>query len=391
MSTNKKGNFNIKGVNLGSWLLMEGYILHGRNIPESVFKKDFLKVHGKDELHKFEKLFRDSYITEADFKNIKQMGANTVRIPFNSKLVEESPYVYSKEGLSYLQKALLWADKHGLKVILDLHAAIGAQNHDWHGDSDGRALLWENKSYRERTYSLWEFIADNVKDSPALLGYDILNEPVLDKSKTGKVKDLYKNIIKSIRSVDKEHTIFLEGNLWAQQIDFLEELIYDKISISIHAYLPLTYTFNLTPFQKYPGKLDEENWDDKKMKAYLKPYYDYSKKNKVEIYVGEFGINWRGGFYGELKYLDSILKTFDSYGFGYTYWTYKAVANSLFPDGIYQYHPDCKFICKMGPVYGWENYHKFWKDDKKELADFFSTKSYAPNKEIIKVLKKYFK
>ena len=390
MSINKKGSFNIKGVNLGSWLLMEGYILGSRNIPESGFKRGFAKIHGEDELAIFEKSFRDNFINEIDFKNIKQMGANTIRVPFNSKLIEKGPYIYSKDGISYIKKALDWAQKYGLKIILDLHAAIGAQNNDWHGDGDGRALLWEKGSYRQRTCVLWELLADTFKGHPALLGYDVLNEAVLDRSRVSMLKELYKNIIKCIRSVDREHTIFLEGNLWAQEIDFLKDLIDNKITVSIHAYHPITYTFNLTPFQKFPGNIDGCFWNNEKIKDYLKPYYDYSQKNRVEIYVGEFGINWRDGHYGEMKWLDGMLKAFDEYGFGYTYWTYKAMANSLFPDGIYQHIPDNKYINRMGPVYGWENYAKYWKDEKNKLADFWRTKNFTPNTEIIKTLKKHF-
>ncbi|MCB4792044.1 MAG: glycoside hydrolase family 5 protein [Elusimicrobia bacterium] len=380
----------IKGVNIGGWLLMEGYILGGRNIPESRFKRDFIKVNGENELFKFEKTFRDNYINEIDFENISRMGANTVRVPFNSRLVEKGPYLYSKEGTEYIKKALDWAEKCGLKIILDLHAAIGAQNHDWHGDSDGRALLWDVKSYRERTCVLWEFIAGSFKNHPALLGYDVLNEPVVDKSKIGALKNFYRDVIKRIRSVDSKHTIFLEGNIWAQQIDFLNDLIDDNISISIHTYCPLTYTFNFSPFLKFPGKIEGCTWDSKTIKKYLKPYYDYSKKNKVEIYVGEFGINWRSGYYGELDWLNSILKAFDEYGFGYTYWTYKAMANSVFPDGLFQHISDNKYVNRMGPVFGWENYPKFWKTEKKQLADFWRTKNFTPNAGIIKALSKHF-
>ena len=104
----------IRGVNLGSWLLMEGYILGGRNIPESAFKDAFRKAHGKIELEKFERIFRNNFVRENDFKNIKAMGANTVRLPFNYRLLESGPFAYSSEGFSYLEKAFSWARKNGI-------------------------------------------------------------------------------------------------------------------------------------------------------------------------------------------------------------------------------------------------------------------------------------
>jgi aryl-phospho-beta-D-glucosidase BglC (GH1 family) len=385
----------IRGVNFGGWLLMEGYILQARNRGESILKKEFAEHCGKKSLTEFEQTFRDNFIQEQDFKNVAAMGANTIRLPFNCRLVEKEPYKYSNEGLGYLEKALNLAEKSGLKIILDLHAAPGAQNHDWHGDSDGRALLWEKQDNRKRTYALWTMIADSFKDHPALLGYDVLNEAVIEKGKVGMLADFYKNCINVIRSSDKEHEIFLEGNTWAQQVDFLKPLLDDGITVSVHTYEPIYYTFNFTPFFKYPGTINEGfatgRWNKERLYKYLKPYRDFSKKHNTKIYVGEFGINWRGGFWGEEKWLDDILSVFDDFGFGYTYWTYKAIANAHFPDGIYQHIPGGKYVNRFGHEPGWECYKHFWKKEKAEFEKFFSTKSYTPNKSIINVLSRHFK
>ena len=157
-------NYKIKGINLGSWFLMEGYILGGRNIPESLFKDRFKNIYGQKELEKFQRFFRDNFIQEEDFRNISRIGANTIRVPFNYRLIEKGPYSYSREGLSYLDKVFLWAKKYNLKIILDLHAACGAQNCDWHADSNGKAFLWRKKENRARTISLWQKIVERFKN-----------------------------------------------------------------------------------------------------------------------------------------------------------------------------------------------------------------------------------
>ncbi|UCG35012.1 MAG: cellulase family glycosylhydrolase [Candidatus Omnitrophota bacterium] len=380
----------IKGVNLGGWLLMEGYILGGPNTPEQVFKKRFAKVCGQRALGEFERIFRDNFIREEDFKIIAHIGANTVRVPFNFRLIEKAPFCYSNTGLLYLERALNWAEKYNLKVILDLHAAPGAQNCDWHGDSAGRALLWERRSYQDRTYVLWEKIVDRFKDKSALLGYDILNEPVLGKKSTTILKRFYKEAIKRIRAIDKNHLIFIEGDNWAQRIDFLKDLIADKISVSTHTYQPLSYAFNFTPFLKFPGRIDGVLWDEGRIYRYLEHYYKFSSKYKVRIFVGEFGINWRGGFWGELNWIKAILKAFKDFGFDYTYWTYKAVAQNCFPDGLYQYISDSEYINRPGPEYGWDNYFSLWGNKKQGLAQFLRTKNCTPNKKIISVLRNSF-
>ncbi len=381
----------IKGVNLGSWLLMEGYILGGPNIAESRFKSEFKKFYGTKELDRFSTAFRDAFICESDFENISKMGANSIRVPFNHRLIEEKPYSYSPKGFKYLEKVFSWANKYRLGVILDLHAAPGSQNCDWHADSSGTALLWDKKEYQQRTFVLWEKIVDRFKDEKALIGYDCLNEPVLGKRNITVLAKFYRQLIKRIRAIDKKHEIFLEGDVWAQRIDFLKDLIDKNITVSIHTYLPLNYTFNFTPFYRFPGRIDKVFWDKKRVYSYLEPYYKFSKQNKVPIFVGEFGINWRGGFWGELKWLEAILSVFTEFGFGYTYWTYKSIARSVFPDGLYQYVANCKYINREGPLYGWQTYLDLWAKEKKDIISFWQTKNFTPNKNLIGVLAKFFR
>jgi len=366
--------------------MMEGYILGGRNIAESIFKQNFEKINGKTSLSEFTHLFRDNFINEEDFKNISGMGANCVRLPFNHRLITKD-----SDGLSYLKKAFSWAEKYNIGIILDLHAAPGAQNCDWHSDSDGRALFWEKEKFRKETLDIWDELVSVFKDEPSLIGFDIINEPVLGQKPVSLLAKFYKETIKRIKTIDRKHTIFLEGSLWAQRIDFLKDLIEENISISIHTYQPLDFTFNFVPFYKFPGKINNEFWDREKIRQCLEPYFLFSKDNRVPIFVGEFGINWRGGFWGELVWLEDILEIFEEFGFGHTYWTYKAVANSIFPDGLYQYVQNGKYVSREGPIYGWENYAANFKKEKNKIADFWRTKNFKPNVALISKLEEFFK
>jgi len=45
----------LRGVNLGGWLMMEGYFLYGHNFGEHIFKKEFVRVNGRNELKNFER------------------------------------------------------------------------------------------------------------------------------------------------------------------------------------------------------------------------------------------------------------------------------------------------------------------------------------------------
>ncbi len=380
----------IKGINLGGWLMMEGYILGGPNIAECIIKKEFKKACGENELSKFTKAFYQNFIQKEDFKNIAATNAKWIRLPFNSRLIEEKPYSYSNSGTKIIKKALDWAKESGLKVILDLHAAPGSQNYDWHSDSKGIAEFWQKKTYRDRAVKIWEYLSDTFKNHPGLGGYDLLNEPVTEKRNLKLIKDYYLKARKIIRQNDKERLIFLEGNLWGQKIDFLKGLTADKTIISIHAYLPLDYTFNFSIGLSYPGRIENTYWNKSKIYKYLEPYADFARKNETGILVGEFGINWRGGFWGEKEYLKDILTAFDNYGFGYTYWTYKSIATPAFPEGLFRFTSNNNYTKREGPTYGWQNYKLYWQKEKEKIKKFWRTESFTPNKDILTIIKKHF-
>lgn len=375
----------LKGVNLGGWLMMEGYILHSLNFAEQLFKKNFAKNLGNAALGDFEKNFRDNFIQEDDFRKIANFGFNCIRLPFNSRLVEKAPYRYSQEGVSYLDRALQWGQKHGLWIILDLHAAVGAQNHDWHSDSLGKAELWQRKDFQSRTLALWQFLADRYKNNATVAGYDLLNEAVTDDVKA--LNRFYKRLIKAIRDVDKNHILFIEGNTWAMDLDCLEEFDDDQAALSIHAYQPLDLTFNFIPYLRYPLRHQGKRWDKNALKELLSRYNKIAKKRLVPIYVGEFGVNARQGRYGEDRWLGDMLACFREFGFHWTYWTYKAIKNSIFPDGILSFRNNPPWVNRQGPLLGWDTYSRNWPKRKNEMVASWRSEHFVFNTEILNPLR----
>ncbi|MBN3038081.1 MAG: cellulase family glycosylhydrolase [Candidatus Omnitrophica bacterium] len=374
----------LRGVNLGSWLMLEGYFFRGRNFAAHIFKRNFIRQNSARELEEFLSLYRQNFITCRDIRRIKKMGANCLRIPFNYRLL-------AYEGRwDYLNRVISWCKKEKIWCIIDMHAAPGAQNHDWHSDSDGRARFWREKKYQKLYLSLWRKIARRYSNEPTVAGYDILNEAVIDNDKL--LSRLYNQAIRAIREVDQRHIIFLEGNCYGQKLSFLGKAKGKNIAYSIHVYLPLSFTFNLQPQLKYPGKVDGLYWDKKRVYNYIAGYARQAKRWQVPIYVGEFGINYRSPKdFGELHYLEDVLQCFNKFGFHWTYWSYKCVAHNVFPDGIWQYLPDPAWVRRAGPIYGWENFYGLWKKNKKQIATSWKTEKYAENKHISRLLTKYLK
>ncbi len=371
-SENKKIVLN--GVNLGGWLLWEGWILAGRNISETEFKKKFKKVNGENELKEFEEKFYNTFITEKDIKFIKTtLKLNCVRLPLHYKIIEKN--------FDILKKFVFWCNKYKLYYILDLHALPGCQNFDWHSDSNGESIFFKEKKFQHKYFSILEKLSSEFKNEKYLVGYDIMNEPVTKNISS--LKKVYSQAINIIRNNNDNHIIFVEGNFWATEIKpFLEFLKFENICISIHYYYPVEFTFNFNKSSKYPDK----NISYSIIYKQLKKYYDLVKDNP--IFVGEFGINLRckNSCFGELEYLEDLVRIFNKFGFHRCYWTYKTVSNNVFPTGILVYNKTADFVSQHEKLFGWEKYIYNWGKMKKSIISVWETKNYVLNKDIIKII-----
>lgn len=363
---------------------MEAYITHAPNYPVLKLEREFQEAAGKKALAQFMKSFRDNFIREQDFKNLRQLGFNCIRLPFHYRLIEKSPYKYDKEGLAYLDKAARWAKEYQIWLILDLHAAPGAQNNDWHSDSFGEANFWKNKNFLSRVYALWEFLADRYRNHEWIAGYDLLNETVLNDARP--LNKFYKEVIKTVRSVDKNHILFIEGNRWAQDIECLEDFKDDNYALSVHNYAPLEYVFNFIPHLKYPLKGVSMKWGKDETRSLFKKHSAIAKQRRRPVFVGEFGVNYRGGLFGEDHWLWDSLNCFAEFGFHWAYWTYKAVKNNAHPDGIYSYYENPPWVHREGPLFGWDTYPKLWKSRHAEMIRSWHTENFRENPHVLRLL-----
>ncbi|MCK5706250.1 MAG: cellulase family glycosylhydrolase [Candidatus Aureabacteria bacterium] len=391
----KKGKpFFIKGINLGGWLMREGYIIGGRNIAEHIIWKEILKRAGRKKLDKIKNLFIDNFITDADFLRIKKLGFNTIRLPFNSKMLLKEKGKISIEGIKYLKRIIDRIKKCGLYVILDMHSAPGSQNNDWHSDSNGIADFWIKASCQKKFLDIWKALSITFKDEEHVIGYDILNEPNHDDSR--KIFAAFEKAIITIRKNNDHKILFLEGNNWAQEIDFLTPFVqlFENIAISIHSYHPHLFSFNLIRGLKYPGIVEKTKWDKQALIKYHKKFADFAKKNKTIIFVGEFGIASRCPVCNsEFRLVEDMLHVFDKFKWHWTYWTYKAVAGMDCPDGLYQLNKNPDWLKRCYHTKSWENFAEIAKTGKakdfKYLSKTLRTEYFDINKTLAKVLKKH--
>src|SRR5882724_4465270 len=97
----------LKGINLGNWLLPEGYMFKFKtaNSPRLIYAV-INELIGEDEARKFWQTYRDTYIGREDIRFLKQSGFNSVRVPFNYRLFvsENEPAKLDGEGYKLLDR-----------------------------------------------------------------------------------------------------------------------------------------------------------------------------------------------------------------------------------------------------------------------------------------------
>jgi glucan 1,3-beta-glucosidase len=115
----------IRGVNLGGWLVLEPWItptLFEGAGDGAVDEYTLTQILGPDEATERLSKHWGSFITEGDFSSIANAGLSHVRIPVGywaAAPIEGEPYVDGQ--LKYLDDAVAWAKTNNLKVIVDLH------------------------------------------------------------------------------------------------------------------------------------------------------------------------------------------------------------------------------------------------------------------------------
>ncbi len=289
----------LKGINLGNWLLPEGYMFKFKqtNSPRLI-QTAINELIGEDEARRFWKTYHDNYITRDDISFIKRSGFNSVRVPFSYRLFVSDTTVPRLEGPGYelLDRVVDWCRREGLYVILDMHASPGGQTGDNIDDSWAYPFLFESSESQDLTASLWRKIANRYRNDPIVIGYDLLNEPIAPYFDTAalnqKLEPVYRKIVSAIREVDKNHLVYLGGAQWDSNFKIFGPPFDDK----------LVYTFH-----KY--------WVPVKVEA-IQPYLDFRTKYNVPIWMGESGENTD-------EWIDSFRKLLETNDIGWCFWPYK--------------------------------------------------------------------
>jgi hypothetical protein len=302
---NEKGEkVLLRGVGLGNWMLPEGYMwkFGGQYDRPRRIEKLVSDLIGSEEGTRFWAEFRKSYVAEADIRRIAELGYNSVRPALNSRLFlgESEPPVPVEEGFALLDNLVRWCKANGVYVIIDMHGAPGGQTGQNIDDSaDDRPELFMQAKYQDRLVDLWTTLARRYKDEPVVAGYDLLNEPLPERTGAAAkyrhlLEPLYQRITKAIRQVDAKHMIVLEGVDWANDWSVFTKPFDSNLVYQFHYYC----------------------WDSPTQLKSISRYLDFRQRFNAPVWVGETGERDNLIYWATMEY-------FEANNIGWSFWPWK--------------------------------------------------------------------
>ena len=290
----------LRGVGLGNWLLAEGYMFRLDDGPESERQIRTLvaELVGPDRAAEFWETFRERYVTRDDIALLKRLGLNSVRVPFNYRLLtpEHQAGTWLDDGFAILDRVVGWSRDAGLYVILDMHGAPGGQTGENIDDSYGHPWLFTSQASQDRTVEIWKRLASRYRNEPAVLGYELLNEPLPHWDELRKydalLEPLYRRITQAIREVDPHHIVILGGAKWNRDFSVFGPPFAPNLLYAFHKY-----------------------WDET-TEASIRPYIDFRARQNVPVWLGESGEN-------DNEWIGACVRLVEQRDIGWCFWPYK--------------------------------------------------------------------
>ena len=216
---------------------------------------------------------------EAYFQQWSARGVKLIRFPIIWERLQptlggplDSAYV------ALVNQTFGYAQKHGIKIILDLHNYARYR---------GQVIGTSGVPYA-RYQEIMTHIARQWSGQSSLYAYDIMNEPH-DAMAYWPTAAQYG--INGVRAVDSTRPVIVEGNGWSSATrwaEFNDSLLNLKdpannIIFSAHSY------FDENAGGSY-DKTDVNKLDANYGVTRVKPFVDWLKKNGKRGYIGEFGV-----------------------------------------------------------------------------------------------------
>ena len=245
-----KENFIIRSIGTGNWLLMEGYMMQSTGIAgtHTDFRNKLIETIGVANTDSFYTKWKHDHMQKVDVDSLAAWGYNTIRVAMHYKWftlpIENEPvagvHTWLEPGFAQIDTLLEWCKANSTYLILDMHGAPGGQgaNADISDYDPDLPSLWESNANKAKLVAIWYKLAERYAEEEWIGGYDLINETnwTFPEGNNSQLKNIYKRITDSIRLVDQNHILFIEGNSYANDHSLLTPPWDDNLVYSFHKY-----------------------------------------------------------------------------------------------------------------------------------------------------------
>ena len=261
------------------------------------------------------------------FQAADEMGFQFVR--FNASWFKADEYDFlignvdhfteiNQNDLSVLLQALDEAYRNNQKVVLTMFELPGCRDSNATKENDYR--LWQNELFQQQAFDFWRQLAKAVKDHPAIVAYNPLNEPHPErafgyhspnadfkqwlKKVKGTNADLNRfnsRMVETIRQVDPDMPILLDGYFYADPsgLPYMKAIDDPNILYAFHNPAPwefTTYRANNGRY-RYPDQMPDYGsgsvWTKDDLEKLLEPVLQFMNENNISpirLLLANFGV-----------------------------------------------------------------------------------------------------
>ncbi|MEW2284196.1 cellulase family glycosylhydrolase [Streptomyces sp. NPDC047841] len=293
----------------------------GRDVPRLTDRDGrVLTLHGwniADKAHRGEEAL--SAVTERQLRDLRARGFDFARLLVFWDDLEPTPGHYSRGYLEKIERVLDLAHRHDVKVVIDAHQdvfgpAFGhrgipawatrtdglpftAHPDDWFAEYFEPAVqrafthLYEDADLRRAQAGMWRTLAARFARHPAVLGYDLINEPMGEpepgedlptaarRIEREQLTPMYDRLARAVRSADRDAWLFVEPTpVVGEGVPTGLGRVHDPRVV----YAPHFYDTAMEAGADYdPGA----GW----IEAYERAVTAYPERYRVPVVVGEWG------------------------------------------------------------------------------------------------------
>ncbi|NOY57951.1 MAG: cellulase family glycosylhydrolase [Calditrichaeota bacterium] len=311
----------------------------------------------------------DTYVSQAEFNQLKATGANLVIIQTGGFKAVNSPYGpsiwYSEPGyIIYWQDVLddmvSFARNAKIQYVIAVRSGPGRVDV---AEDEGGSTIWTNENEQQLYGEMLKEMANRYLPDTLFVGFDLTVEPNPHGELAGEpvevlaqalasdgidVNAIYSNWINAVRTVAPDLPLMVQGVHWSNPAYFslVKKQPDNKIVYKTHCYNPFDFSHAEDPLSEtYPGifwsdALQDMAYFDKSffMQTVFGVVKDFQQNHNVPVLIGEFGLNYPQN--GGEKYLSDIMSIAENFGWHFSLWNWNNTESFNYPyfDQIYNTH-----------------------------------------------------